>query len=487
MGNKDICVFFKIGLLTLSLSSCSADRFGLAESGDSHEVSCKVVIDYDDVRTGVPISDELTEKQGVCSVGPPSEQLMTRACYEVVNNNFKNYASQYPDNEISFVGPISSTMIMREDDCPVNDFPFFDSSSSMLVDEYIVRDSIDDWTTADNDIDPFLGANIHINSTAEVSDSRVIVGAKFLAWRYANTTATGEINFDRLNCSYSGECDIVVRNIDLSIADFVIERPTIFARDITVKNTRLYTQGRYKTRVDRNGFFQIDNVSTIVASLIDDEQINLLNNRKISIYGQFNDARQGQSHTAATVKIYIYVNNGDYIIYTNSVLDISKFPSKLANGDGQDACLTGGPFDVSKNAVVFDCSFKIANQVWSFENRGANLRIRQAMTDRCLYVKPPIPTLDAPNPFSGFGGFNIPRISLPRNDYEGDVVSIVSCADDPRQLWSLGRSGEVKHVDSGKCLGVEENLYQPREDSVTVSDCNIKTNAAQRWFFSRSD
>lgn len=363
------CVMFKVGLLAFSLSACTADRFGLAQPGNIHEVSCKVVIDYEDPISGVPVSEELVETQQVCGLAPPDENLMTRACNTIARENSENYEMAYPDHEVAFVGPVTSQLV--DGSCPITDNPIIAGASSILVDEHILRDSVDDWTRPDSEIDPLLSKNININSTAKVKGSPVTVGAKFLAWRYAKTTANGEINFDRLDCNYRGECDIVVRNVDLAIDDFVIERPTIFARDVSVKDTRLYTQGSYKARVDQDGFFKIDNVSTIVSSVIDGEQIDLLNSRRIAIYGHFTDPHQGQNHAATKVRIFIFVDNGDYIVYTDSILDVSKFPSKLANGDRQDVCLTGGPYDVTKNAVVTHCSLKVPNQVWSFEKRAS--------------------------------------------------------------------------------------------------------------------
>lgn len=121
------------------------------------------------------------------------------------------------------------------------------------------------------------------------------------------------------------------------------------------------------------------------------------------------------------------------------------------------------------------------------------------MTDRCLNVKPPIPTFIIKKPIinagsshtnshsfnSGFGGSQNPGISLPTQSYEGDIVNIVSCSDDTNQLWSLAPGDEVKHVKTGKCLGVEENIYRPQHDAVTVNGCSSKDNAAQRWFLNR--
>jgi len=493
-------ISFKISLfifLTFSLSACTADRHGLARPGNIHEVSCKIVIDYDDPQTGVPISEELEEKQQVCSLEPPNETLMIGACNTIARKNSNNYEIAYPNHEVAFIEPVTSQMI--DGSCPLTDNPIIAGASSMLVDEYILSDSINDWTQPDSGIDPLLSKNININSTAKVMGSHVTVGAKFLAWRYAKTLAKGEINFDRSNCNYNGECDIVLRNVDLSMDDFIIERPTIFARDITVKDTRLYTQGNYKARVDQDGFFKIDNVNTIISSVIDGEEINLLNGRRISIFGHFTDALQGQNHASSALRIFIFVDNGDYIVYTDSILDVSKFPSKLANGDRQDVCLTGGPYDVTKNAEVTHCSLKVPNQAWSFEKKGQHLRIRQKMTNHCLNVKPPIPTFIIKTPFinagssdsgfqnvnSGFGGSQGPGISLPTQNYEGDIVNIVRCSDDSNQLWSLAPGDEVKHIKTGKCLGVEENIYRPQHDGVTVSGCSSKDNEGQRWFLNR--
>lgn len=100
-------------------------------------------------------------------------------------------------------------------------------------------------------------------------------------------------------------------------------------------------------------------------------------------------------------------------------------------------------------------------------------------------MKKPLPTLDVANPLSSFVGYQDPVISLPTQDFDGDIVSIIRCSDSPRQLWSLGPSNEVKHIDTDKCLSVEENIYSTTQDSVTVNDCNSKGNDAQRWFLNR--
>ena len=80
-----------------------------------------------------------------------------------------------------------------------------------------------------------------IGIVGQINSTPVSVSAKFAAWRDATTTAQGKINFEGGLCDIGEECPILLKYLELDIADFKIRRPTIFARDVHIRNAKMYT------------------------------------------------------------------------------------------------------------------------------------------------------------------------------------------------------------------------------------------------------
>ncbi len=459
----------KLTLLKLSLSlailpflsGCflfaSVDHTGLLPvdiEGQVHTVSCRVLIDYDNA-DGVPETDDIIEMQQVCSNGAPEEALQVRSCEAVTQMNQRNYTSlRGPSAVVSFFEPVSSSF---EEDAE----PCFIPPATEVGDGEILSRTDMLLNSASTELRPdeigkILAKNSLTNSLAVVTNSKVNVGAKFLDWRYADTTATGEVDFDRFNCKEDKTCGIVLRQISLKFDDFTIVRPTIFAADVDVRDARLYSVTSHSARVDSDGRFTVEDVNVMITSVIDGEKVTLLSSQDLKISGQFNDNLHGQSHAALTLKIEMKQVTERFSINAAADFQIREFPSKLAVGVKTPMCLTGGALATYREARVSQCDLKKPYQVWYFEQKGRYLKIRQPLNNTCLNVK-----------------------SKSQN-YDGGIVSIVNCSDHYDQLWSIDHDFNVVNLHTRKCLDVGRNKNRSEDDLVTIHTCEIKASQ-QDW------
>jgi hypothetical protein len=447
------------------LSGCflfpSVDHTGLLPAdieGQVHTVNCRVVIDYENA-AGVPVTDDIIETQQVCSVDAPEIALQTRGCVALVAVNEDNYVSlRGPTAVVTFFEPVSSNFEEDADPC------FIPAGTESGEGEVISRtDMLVNSASSElwpDEIGKILAKNSLTNSLAVVVDSKISVGAKFLDWRYADTTATGEANFDRFNCKEDKTCDIVLRQISMKLEDFTIVRPTVFAPDVHVRDARLYSVTSHSARVDSDGRFTIDNVNAVITSVIDGDKVNLLSGQAIKISGQFNDNLHSQSHAALTLKIEMKHANERFSISASADFQIRKFPSKLAIEVKKPMCLTGGALAIYREARVSECDLKQPYQTWYLEQKGRYLRITQPLNNTCLNVKS-----DSQN-------------------YDGGLVSIVNCSDHYDQLWSIDHDFNVVNLHTRKCLDVGRNKDRGEDDLVTIHSCDLKASG-QDWFVSR--
>lgn len=446
--------------MLLLLSGCGlrgVDHTGLLppdQEGQEYTVSCRVLLDYVNA-DGVPVTDEINGTQQVCSNESPQDALLSRSCEVFVDRNRATYVSMRgPSAEVTFFEPITSTLDAGAEPCPI---PFETvvgegeviSRTDMLVNS-------DSPELREDEIGKILLKNSLTNSLAVVVNSKVRIGAKFLKWRSADTLATGEVSFDRFDCREDRSCDIVLRQISLNFDDFTIVRPTVFARDVTVRDARLYSLTSHSARVDSDGRFTITGVNAIVTSVIDGEKVNLISSQDLVISGQFDHNLHGQSHAALTLKIYIEHANEHFSINANADFQIRKFPSMLASNFKAPVCLTGGALATYREARVSECNHKMPYQAWSFEQKGRYLRIRQPLNNTCLNVK-----------------------SASQN-YDGGIVSIVNCSDHYDQLWSIDHDNNVVNLNTRKCLDVGRNHNRGEDDLVTIHTCEIKADG-QNW------
>lgn len=444
---------------------CSVDHTGIAPmdiEGQVYDVNCRVVIDHLD-ESGVPLTSEDFPTGQVCANGAPAEQLMIASCTATVDSNLRNYESAYPSySGPTFVEPVNATLIEGET-CQLPSGT--DTGSGEILsrmDMLISSETTDGSRLLNDETGQLLGKNSLNNSFAVLIDSEIEVGAKFLKWRYANTGAQGNLNFDRFNCNEDNECDLVLRHISLEFDDFTIVRPTVFARDVPVRDARLYSIKNYATRVDSDGNFNISGIDAVITSLIDGESVNLLSGRELEIQGQFANNLHDQVHAALTLKLTINHENQNYSLKAKANFQVRKFPSKLANGKDAKLCLTGGARTNYREARVTGCDYKRSYQVWSFDQKGRYLRIRQPHTSSCLNVK------------------------SESQNYDGGIVSIVNCSDHFDQLWAVDHDYNVVNLHTRKCLDVGGNKNRPEDDLVTVHTCNIKDDS-QNWAMRKPD
>lgn len=460
--------FMKICLsltLPLTLSGCfffsSVDHTGLLPpdvEGQVHTISCRVRIDFlnDD---NIPETTEAIEMQQVCSNESPAIDLQTRACEVAIELNEDNYEMlRGPSARVSFFEPESSSFEADAEPC------FIPESTAIGDGEVLSRvDMLSNSASVGlrpEEVGVILTKNSLTNSLAVSTASNVTVGAKFLDWRFAETTAHGEIEFDRTNCKADKTCDLVVRQVSLALDDFTIVRPTVFAQDVNVKNARLYSITSHAAKVDSEGRFTINDMNVIVTSVVDGEQVTLVSSQDFKIEGKFSDNLHDQNHAALTLAIDIKHANKQFSIAASAGFQVRRFPSKLATGKEAQMCLTGGPLAIYREARVSQCDFKKPHQVWYFEQKGRYLRIRQPLNNTCLNVKS-----DSQN-------------------YDGGIVSIVNCSDHYDQLWSIDHDFNVVNLHTRKCLDVGKNKKRNDPALVTIHGCDSKADA-QNWTVQR--
>lgn len=458
-------ILLKISLaltMLLSLSGCflfppSIDHTGLMPvdiMGQVYTVNCRVVIDHED-DIGVPVTAEITELPQVCSNDAPEAALLFRACEAVTNANQANYQmTRGPTAMVSFFEPVSSSLEESADPC------FIPAGTEVGEGEVISRtDMLSNSASSElrpDEIGKILPKNSLTNSLAVLSNSEVRVGAKFASWRYANTTASGDISFDRFNCDEDNTCDVVFRQISLKFEDFTIVRPTIFARDVKLRDVRLYSVTSHSVRTDSEGRFKVNGVNAIITSVVNGEKVTLLSSQDLQISGQFNHNLHEQAHAALTMQINVKEANSNVSINADAYFKIKKFPSKLASNLKNPMCLTGGALAIYREARVSKCSLKQPYQAWYLEEKGRYLRIRQPLNNTCLNVK------------SG------------SQNYDGGIVSIVNCSDHFDQLWAIDNDFNVVNLNTGKCLDVGRNHNRGEDDLVTIHTCEIKAGG-QDW------
>lgn len=439
------------------LASCSVDHTGIGPGdmeGQVHTVSCRVLIDYDNA-DGVPVTDDIIEMPQVCSNEAPEEALLSRSCEAVTQTNQDNYELlRGPTARVSFFEPVSSTLEEDADPCFIPAGVAAGEGEVLSRTDMLVNSASSELRP--EEIGKILAKNSLTNSLAVLVDSKVNVGAKFLDWRYADTTAKGEVEFDRFNCKADKTCDLVLRQISMNFEDFTIVRPTIFARDVTVRDARLYSVTSHSARVDSDGRFTVENVNVLITSVIDGEKVTLLSSQDLKVSGQFSDNLHGQSHAALTLKIDMKHVNERFSINAAADFQIRKFPSKLAIAGKKPMCLTGGAFAIYREARVSQCDLKQPYQAWYLEQKGRYLRITQPLNNTCLNVK-----------------------SASQN-YDGGIVSIVNCSDHYDQLWSIDHDYNVVNLHTRKCLDVGRNKERGDDELVTIHSCEIKANG-QDW------
>jgi len=300
-----------------------------------------------------------------------------------------------------------------------------------------------------------LGDSNLSNLQATISAANLRVSAKFLKWRHASTSGSGRVFFDASKCSRSGPCPLILRHFDIKLDDFTIVRPTGFAKDVKVRNAKLYTISNYETMVDVNGNFSFRNVKAVVSGEANGEKSTFISEQPTTVTGRFNRYRGSFRVAPESLTLHINEASPNFAIRGNVKMNVTKFHASLRNR-ATNRCLRGtleGRRLV--RASIEGCRVKGLPKTWAFEKKGNEYQIKQAFSNTCLNLKTSI------------------------DNREGGSVYLVGCSNHQDQRWSINKNGSIRHKASGKCLNVHRGRQNKHGGLVTVYSC--ANTPDQRW------
>ncbi len=444
-----------ICFLSFLCTSCSVDHTGLLPviSGDRHRVFCN--FDYQvrnesesgEIET-VSVSDRELDIS-VCSNGVPNRPLINDAC-RALQDRLRFMLSE--DNDQVITVGLSGTPRTEpwRPDCSL---PYEVTEGFGEVIYELSAPNADEYVLLNDETGQILGQTGLASIQADVTKSKIKVSAKFAAWRHANTTATGTVSIDTAGCRERSGCTLVLRRIELDIKDFTIVRPTGFAKDVHIRDAKLYSLKNYSTQMDETGLFQFSGVKVIVRGLLNGKQIQYLSEMETTVHGQFKDFIGDGLAGPKRIDLTIQERSDKFGILGTVELSVNRFKAKLRN-IGANKCLRSAknPNLVSP-AILEPCSSDSKSQNWVFEKKGDYYQIKQLSTNTCLNLK------------------------TSTQDKEGGEVKIVGCSEHTDQLWGGLESGRVIHVAAGKCLDVFNR--DTSKKSLTVYSC--KDIPDQNW------
>jgi len=213
MDLKKIVIYISI---SFSISACifSVNHTGLGGAiGEEYDVGCDLVI-----RTGFGATRAEQVIDGsaqVCSIDEPGLALRSDACDYLASANRSAI-------EEDFVDVTSVVGVPNDDVAPVGAGDCFLPESGEPGTGVVIESLSPSGATISLLSDPeyqVRGRNSFNNTELSVISSTVKVGVKLLAWRYADTTVTGLVRLDRLNCLAEGDCDLALRSLDLKFEE----------------------------------------------------------------------------------------------------------------------------------------------------------------------------------------------------------------------------------------------------------------------------
>jgi len=455
MNHHFIKFLFAISLLL------SVDHTGVGirpDDGYEYVIECLVNVNHSN-EIGAPVSSQVNIQTEICNSGEPSEVRMQRACDAAIASSLETLEIYFPGYNPSLPGiaqPIQSTRTDTEEYCIITEF---NESDSIIIEPLISSSTISSNSIVTDYSGRINGKTSLTNSQLVVANSDVKVGVKLLKWRYGNTFASGTIDLDRVRCDSNDVCEIVIRAIDLDIEDFNIVRPTIFAKDVKIRDITLSSVKDTVAIVDDQGRFTIENLPVRVLSTINGDSVVWLDNRDFELQGKFSHKLHGQTHAPMGLTINLNYADADAKIELEAQLNTHKLITVLQNGQrgakgtplqGKQLCLVGGDKPKSHSARVAECSNKKPYQVWSLEMDGDYLRIKRPTTNHCL--------------------------SAGKQD-DSVAVKVQTCSDDLGQFWAVDNNKKVVHKLSGTCLDV---YSKNSSNSVIVSSCDADSDS-QQW------
>lgn len=290
---------------------------------------------------------------------------------------------------------------------------------------------------------------------ASVAQSSITVEAKFRNWQSASTTATGSIELDGGACRRGIQCPIVLRYMELDLADFNIVRPTGFARDVSLRDVKLRTLNNYRGRVDKQGRFQFDNIQAVVTATVDGKRGRLSYRIDSALTGNISDFTGTGRFTPRTVTLKFSDRNDAFGLSASVVFRARHFEARVKNV-ATAKCLRGRDRqDRPVPASIESCRRQTKPQVWLLEARRGSYRVRQPLTDSCLNLK------------------------TSSQNREGGPVEVVGCSNHNDQLWDPSSDAKLRHHATGKCLNVHRGNQNRNGGLVSVYSCANTDD--QRW------
>lgn len=452
--NKSIQYFVLVSSILL-LSGCflkglkGVDHTGLLPTipGQKYRIGC--VFDSTNASSGA--STRFTSAASYCFNGPPTPSAV-QAAWEICSE----WASVH-EFEMNSTGSTSnvsvaeaSERLLTGEECRLLD----DTPPGIGAREDPLSTSLSAVLLKD-DTGSMLGDSTLSNLQATVSQANFRVSANFLRWRHANTSGVGRVFFDVKKCTRSGPCTLILRHFDISLDDFTIVRPTRLAKDVKIRNAKLYTLKNYETTIDANGNFSFKNVKAVVSGIANGKKSVFISEKPTTITGSFISYRGSFRVAPKSLVLNINEASPSFAIKGAVKMTVNKFHARLRN-EATNRCLRGTLDDRNvTRASIEGCRVNGWPKDWAFEKRRNGYQIKQAFSSSCLNLK------------------------TNKDNREGGPVYLVDCSNHQDQRWSVDNDGHIRHLASGKCLNVHKGRENKYGGLVTVYSC--ANTPDQRW------
>ncbi len=444
MQNTNRFLFILLAF-TLLLSSCSVDHSGLLESipGEKYAINC--VLD----RTSGSSSTRLNETSNYCFNGSPSDDAAWNICSDMAT--VLQLQARLTRTDATVVVAEAAQRSLPDEACSISlGTPEGVGSRSDSL-------SATGAVMINDDSGRVIGDSTLANMQATISSANLRVSAKFAKWRHANTSGTGKVLFDSTACSGATRCPLILRYFELELNDFTIVRPTRLAKDVKVRNAKLYTLSNYETLVDAAGRFAFKNVKAVVSGVVNGERVAFISEIPTVVTGRF-DQHLGDRVAPQRLVLNINQTANKLAIRGSVSMKVNKYQTRLRNLS-TNKCLQGTLNDkVVSRATIIACRGNLPKD-WIFKRKGNGnaYQIKQTLSSACLNLKTSV------------------------DNREGGQVHIVGCSGHRDQLWSVASNGQIRHIASGKCLNVHRGRENRPGGLVSVYTC-ANTND-QRWAF----
>ena len=442
-----------LSLLLLAMG-CSIDHTGLVPTsgGDKYRIDC--VFDRSTGPNG-PGDSRFDVEFSYCYNGSPTLDSDWEICEAERSSREFEMRQNNPEWDVSLALAEAGERRLPDEDCAVL------AGTPEGVGRRINGISVAGYSMIADESGQLIGDSSLANTRATITGSQLTVSAKFAKWRHADTSGKGQAFLEYSPCYRGKKCPLILRHFEVELADFDIVRPTVLARDIPVRNAKLYTISNYESTVDSRGNFSFTNVRAVVSGVIDGKKETFIFERPSEITGQLKAYRDGAAPQLVLLKIN--ERTPSLAIRGSVELLINKFEAGLKN-HSTAKCLRGtlNEKQISR-ASIESCRDSQRQKSWIFKQHGNGnaYQIKQPYANACLNLKS-----------SG-------------DNREGGPVYLVGCSTHIDQRWSLEDDGSIRHVPSGKCLNVHKSRENREGGLVTVYSC--ANTPDQRWRFVVAD